>query len=93
MTTKSGGPIVTTSDPTDITENSAKVGGNISSDGGSTITERGVFYGLTDELNSDSDAAKDSSTEVGSFTISLTGLKKGTVYYVMAYAKNSSGYG
>ena len=44
MTTKSGGPIVTTSDPTDITENSAKVGGNISSDGGSTITERGVFY-------------------------------------------------
>jgi len=93
MTTKSGGPIVTTSDPTDITENSAKVGGNISSDGGSTITERGVFYGLTDELNSDSDAIKDSSTETGTYTVNLTGLKKGTVYYVMAYAKNSSGYG
>lgn len=93
MTTTSGGPVITTNDASDITQNSAKVGGNISSDGGSTITERGVFYGLTEEVNSDSDAVKDSSTEVGSFTISLTGLEKGTVYYFMAYAKNSSGYG
>ena len=93
MTTTSGGPVITTNDASDITQNSAKVGGNISSDGGSTITERGVFYGLTEEVNSDSDAVKDSSTEVGSFTVSLTGLEKGTVYYFMAYAKNSSGYG
>ena len=31
--------------------------------------------------------------ETGTYTVNLTGLKKGTVYYVMAYAKNSSGYG
>ena len=46
VTTKSGGPVLSTKDATEITQTSAKVGGNISSDGGSTITERG-FYGLT----------------------------------------------
>lgn len=92
-TTVAGGPIVSTSDITDITQTSAKSGGNISSDGGSTITERGLFYGTTEELNADSSKVKDSGTSTGEFTSSITGLTKGTKYYVMAYGKNSSGYG
>jgi len=92
-TTVAGGPIVSTSDITDITQTSAKSGGNITSDGGSTITERGLFYGTTEELNADSPKVKDSGTSTGEFTSSITGLTKGTKYYVMAYGKNSSGYG
>ena len=92
-TTVAGGPIVSTSDVTDITQTSAKSGGNITSDGGSTITERGLFYGTTEELNADSPKVKDSGTSTGEFTSSITGLTKGTKYYVMAYGKNSSGYG
>ena len=92
-TTIAGGPIISTSDVTDITQNSAKSGGNITSDGGSTITERGLFYGITDVLNADSSKVIDSGSSTGEFTSSITGLTKGTKYYVMAYAKNSSGYG
>ncbi|MDA9001694.1 carboxypeptidase regulatory-like domain-containing protein, partial [Flavobacteriaceae bacterium] len=92
-TTVAGGPIVSTSDVTDITQTSAKSGGNITSDGGSTITERGLFYGITEELNADSSKVKDSGTSTGEFTSSITELTKGTKYYVMAYGKNSSGYG
>ena len=92
-TTKSGGPILSTTDASDITKVSAKSGGNVTSDGGSTLTERGLFYGTTEELNADSSKIKDSGTSTGTFTSSLTGLTKGTKYFIMAYAKNSSGYG
>lgn len=92
-TTTSGAPVLSTYDAYEITENSAKSGGNITSDGGSTILERGLLYGKTEELNADSDKIIDSETKTGSYISSLVALSRGTKYYIKAYAKNSSGFG
>ena len=93
VSTIAGAPELTTTDPVEITQSSAKLGGNITGDGGSSIIENGLFYGTTNELNTDSEKIKDSGTSSGDFSVDLTGLVKGTKYYVMAYALNSGGYG
>ena len=83
-------PTVTTSAPGSITSTSAAAGGNVTSDGGATVTERGVCWGLTaNPTISGSHTQAGSGT--GSFTSSLTGLTPGTTYHVRAYATNSSG--
>ncbi|NLJ43629.1 MAG: hypothetical protein GX431_08210 [Bacteroidales bacterium] len=81
---------LTTANVTEITINSAKTGGNISSDGGADITARGVCYGtatlpeITGQHTSDSNGP-------GDFTSDLTGLTASTKYYVRAYATNEAG--
>jgi uncharacterized protein (TIGR02145 family) len=44
-------PILTTADPSNITASSATTGGNITSDGGSTITDRGVCWSIQPKPN------------------------------------------
>lgn len=83
-------PTVTTSAPSGITTNSATCGGNVTSDGGATVTQRGVCYSTSQNpTTSNSTVANGSGT--GSFTCSLTGLSQNTTYYVRAYATNSQG--
>ena len=83
-------PVLNTTSVTGITISTAFSGGNITSDGGATITSRGVCWstanGPTKENNITSDG-----TGIGSFTSALTGLTAGTTYYVRAYAINSAG--
>ncbi len=83
-------PAVTTTEPSDITTTSLKIGGNITTDGGSAITARGVCWstnmGPTTENNKTSDG-----TGTGIFSSTITGLKAGTTYYVKSYATNSLG--
>ena len=93
VTTVAGAPLISTTDVSDITASSAISGGNISSDGGASITERGLLYGTSAELTINSPKIIDPDTSTGSFTSSITGLTKGTTYYVKAFAKNSGGYG
>jgi len=93
VTTTAGAPIVTTDTIIDIEQNSAIVKGEVITSGGSTLTQRGIFYGTDIELNNDSDKKIDADTLIGTFFINLTGLIKGTTYYVQSYATNSSGYG
>ena len=83
-------PVVTTSAVTSITQTSATGGGNVTSDGGATVTSRGICWGLNPNPTlSDFTVASGSGT--GSFTAPISGLTPGTVYYVRAYATNSSG--
>ncbi|MCH7658220.1 MAG: fibrobacter succinogenes major paralogous domain-containing protein [Bacteroidetes bacterium] len=83
-------PTVTTSSASDIAETSATVGGNVTDDGGATVTARGVCWStsqnptITDEHTTD-------GSGTGSFTSSITGLTQNTTYYVRAYATNSVG--
>jgi len=83
-------PIVISSVIENISVNSATVGGNVTSDGGASVTERGVYYGT-----SSSPEATGTKLIIGSgtgtFTADLTGLSSSTTYYVRAYAKNSIG--
>jgi len=83
-------PTITTNLIDNITETSATAGGHISSDGGATVTERGVCYS-TSSMPTTSNSKMAAGTGTGSFTTNLSGLTESTTYYVRAYAINSAG--
>ena len=79
---------VSTVSASSITNNSATLYGNVTSDGGATVTSRGFVYG-TSSSNLSQNIQSDSGT--GSYFKTITGLTSGTTYYYKAYATNSSG--
>lgn len=83
-------PEVVTKGVSDITLSTALGSGNVVSDGGATVTERGLCWSINHNptLN---DTHGNSGTGLGNFTISMSGLAEGTTYYVRAYATNSVG--
>ncbi|OFX45271.1 MAG: hypothetical protein A2X13_09235 [Bacteroidetes bacterium GWC2_33_15] len=85
-------PVLTTVDVLEISQTTAVSGGNITDDGGSTVTARGVCWGTTENPTIDDNKTED-GTGAGSFTSSITGLETNTTYYVRAYATNSAGMG
>lgn len=87
-----GAPELTTSDVSNITNITAKCGGNITSGGTSAITTSGVCWstGVTPTI---ADSKTTDGTATGSFISTITGLIGGTTYYVRAYATNSVGTG
>lgn len=87
--TKNGDITVTTKSVTDITEHSAKSGGSVTSSG-YFISECGVCYSTTPNPTINDSHTEDHSG-TGSFNSTLSGLNKGTKYYVRAYANTSSG--
>ncbi|MBP9995288.1 MAG: hypothetical protein KBT67_10230 [bacterium] len=83
-------PTVTTSQVSNITQTTATCGGNVTSDGGATVTARGVCWS-TSQNPTVSDSHTTDGSGTGSFTSSITGLTASTTYYVRAYATNSAG--
>ena len=83
-------PTVTTGEATNITMTSAMVQGNVTADGGATVTERGVCWSTSHTPTIDSEH-KTNGSGIGSYTVSITGLTQYTKYYVRAYAINSEG--
>ena len=83
-------PTVTTTSATSVTETSAVTGGNVTSDGNATVTERGVVYATTQNPTT-SNTKVTSGSGTGSYTCNLSGLQPNTTYYVRAYAINSKG--
>ena len=83
-------PTVTTSSATNISATSVTIGGNVTSDGGTSVTERGVVYS-TSQNPTTANSNVTSGSGTGSFTCSLTNLQEGTTYYVRAYATNEKG--
>ncbi len=83
-------PSVTTGNVSEITSSSANCGGNVVSDGGASVTARGVCWS-----NSQNPTLSDNNTNdgsgTGSFTSSLTGRTSNTIYYVRSYATNLAG--
>ena len=85
-------PIITTNSVTTITDTSAVSGGNISSDGGSAITARGIVWNKTGNPIVGTDSIRtDASSTAGSYTLNLGNLNSGITYYVRAYAINVIG--
>ncbi len=85
-------PNLTTTNASNISQTTAQSGGTISSDGGATVTLRGVCWSTSPNPTTSNNVSSN-GTGVGTFTSSLTGLTANTTYYVRAYATNSSGTG
>ena len=85
-------PTVTTAIITNITQTGATGGGNVTSNGGATVTQRGVTWSTSPNPT----PAGSHTTEIGdtgAFVSKITGLLPNTTYYVRAYALNIIGFG
>ena len=90
-------PTVTSATSTAIGSSAATLGGNVTGDGGGTITNQGVVFART-SVNSSPQLAGTGVTNVaagtsgtGIFTTGVTGLAPETNYSFAAYAANSAG--
>ena len=75
---------------TSVTLTAAILGGNITDDGGGTITQRGVCWSKNPNPTVNDNKTTDGGGP-GTFTSEITGLEPGTKYYVCAYAVNGAG--
>ncbi len=73
-----------------VTRTSANASSTVTNDGGATVTDRGVYYSLTNPPTTASPFIQ-SGAGLGSFISSISPLVGGTTYYVKAYARNSTG--
>jgi uncharacterized protein (TIGR02145 family) len=81
---------ISTTTVTSITGSTAFSGGNVSNDGGTLVTQRGICYS-TSPSPTTANTTIISGSGIGSFTCNLNGLSSSTTYYVRAYAVNSAG--
>lgn len=90
FTTTSSSPTVTTAQVSNIGQTTALGGGNVTNDGGATVTERGICWGINHNPTMGGLHATN-GTGTGAFTVEMTGLASNTTYFVRAYAINSAG--
>ena len=88
--TQLGLPNVITANVTNITDNSAVCGGQVTDDGGDTMAVRGVCVGLMPSPTVFGRHTVDGHG-MGAFSSQLTGLSSNLTYYVRAYVKNDLG--
>ncbi|HPJ46466.1 MAG TPA: FISUMP domain-containing protein, partial [Tenuifilaceae bacterium] len=90
FTTEITAATITTSAIESITNTTAFSGGNVISDGGSTVTTRGVCWS-TQTNPTINDFKEESGSGTGAFVTYITNLTLGTNYYLRAYAINDAG--
>ena len=92
FTTLAAAPTASTTAASAITSTTATLNGNITSDGGATITARGFVYAISNADLTIENTAADTvivSGTTGVFTENITSLTAGTAYFYAAYAINS----
>ena len=82
---------VETNEATNITYNSAQSGGVVLTDGGFSITDKGIVWSENPDPTIDLETKTNEGGGVSNFQSSLTGLSASTEYFYRAYATNSSG--
>ncbi|MGB8261969.1 MAG: C10 family peptidase, partial [Terracidiphilus sp.] len=87
-----GVPAVTTATAKLASASTATAGGNVIGANGKAITERGIVW-AADKLPTINDSRLKATGTTGAFTVTLTGLKAKTAYYIRAYATNAAGTG
>ena len=83
-------PTVFTNTVTSIKATTLVCGGNVTSDGNATVTERGLCWSTSPNPTINGNKTS-RGTGTGSFSITITGLNENTTYYIRAYATNSNG--
>ena len=84
-------PTVTTSTVTSIMSTTANSGGNITSDGGASVSSRGVVWSTSQNPTIALSTKTIDGTGTGNFSSAISGLTANTTYYLRAYATNSAG--
>jgi len=85
-TASADAPVVTTSTTTLLMKTYARVGGNVTDEGSNSVTERGIYYGTTEETQATKVA---NGSGEGVFPVMVTGLDADTTYYFKAFATSS----
>ena len=89
LSTSSNNPVIASTTPaSSITSSSAILGGNITDEGVTQVSVRGLVYGTT---TGSSTFSVTIGSGAGTFTSMLTGLTQGTIYYVRSFAMNVQG--
>lgn len=83
-------PTVTTQAVSSILTGSATGNGNVTIQGSTAVTDRGVCWNTTGTPTI-ADNHSHSGSGLGAFTSPITGLTEGQTYYVRAFATNSAG--
>ncbi|MCX6257884.1 MAG: hypothetical protein NTW49_08325 [Bacteroidia bacterium] len=84
-------PTVTTDSITSITQTSATIEANVSSDGGEFVVSRGICWNTTGSPTLSNSHMYNNYTGLGNFTCNMTGLANNTLYYVRTFAANNIG--
>ena len=84
-------PEVSTVEVSNVTSTTATCMGNVASDGGLELTERGVCWSLSTNPTLTNSHATATDATLGVFEISMTGLSPNKTYHVRAYATNAKG--
>ncbi len=85
-------PTVTSSMVSSSSTSTGLGGGDVTSNEGSELTERGVCWSLFDNPTTANSKSSD-GTSTGSFASTITGLTNGVTYHIRAYATNCAGTG
>ena len=84
-------PTVVTINASNMTTTSATCGGNVTSNGGTPVTERGICWSTDHAPTIDDNERMRLGNGNGSFSGVISGLTRNTTYYVRAYAINNRG--
>ncbi len=84
-------PTINTGTVSSVTATTATCGGNVTADGGATVTECGVCWGVNANPTIAGNHIAVDNPSVGTFSVNITGLTDGTTYHMRAYATNSVG--
>jgi len=83
-------PTVKTNSVSDVATTTSICSGTVLSDGGSTVTSRGICWNTSPNPTINNSKSVNGSG-LGTFTTTLTELIPNTTYYIRAYASNSLG--
>ena len=83
-------PSVTTYEVTNITTNYAVASGEVTDEGGGTVSERGICLDTEHNPSIEGNHVANGSG-LGYFMVSMSNLAEGNTYYVRAYATNEAG--
>lgn len=82
-------PTVGNAGTSSITSSSMIISGNVTNDGGGTVTQTGFYFGTSSTATNNTKYSVGSGT--GVFNRTMTGLSSSTTYYYAAYAINAAG--
>lgn len=83
-------PKITTNEINEFTETSITCGGHVTSDGGSPVIARGVYWNTKSNVITEKNKTVDGK-DTGYFTSVITGLLPRTTYYIISYATTDKG--